>query len=86
MIGYLELSTLLVLLGNLATVHRPDISSVVGPLHGLSYTAAIIAAVLVADGRHRVWVLALVPGLGALLASRAAARHIPGAPRIAHKG
>jgi hypothetical protein len=71
-IGVIECLTLLVLLANLVTAHRPEISSVAGPVHGLCYTAAIIAAALVSGGRHRVWLLALIPGIGGLLASKAA--------------
>jgi hypothetical protein len=40
-------------------------------VHGLAYTATIIAAVLLAHGRRRVWLSALVPGFGGLLAARA---------------
>lgn len=71
-VGVVECLTLLVLLANLVTSHRPEVSSVVGPLHGLCYTAAIIAAALASGGRHRVWLLALIPGVGGLLASKAA--------------
>lgn len=71
-IGVIECLTLLVLLANVFTAHRPEISSVVGPVHGLCYTAAIVAASLASGGRHRVWLLALIPGIGGLLASKAA--------------
>lgn len=72
-VGTVELVTLLLMLANLATVHRPEVSHVLGPVHGLAYTITIIAAVLVIGGGHRVWPLALIPGVGGLLASRAAA-------------
>lgn len=71
-IGAVELTTLVLMLGNIVTVHQPEVSQVLGPVHGLAYTATVIAAVLVMGGRHRVWLLALVPGIGGLLASRAA--------------
>lgn len=71
LIGVVELVTLVALLLNLVTVHHPAISGVLGPLHGLAYTATVIAAILTMRGRHRVWVLALVPGIGGLLAARA---------------
>ncbi|WP_406636621.1 hypothetical protein [Amycolatopsis sp. WGS_07] len=64
--------TLVLMLGNVFTVHQPEISRVLGPVHGLAYTATVIAAVLVMGGRRRVWLLALIPGIGGLLASRAA--------------
>ncbi|GGA62265.1 hypothetical protein GCM10011490_10860 [Pseudoclavibacter endophyticus] len=71
--GSAELLTLGALLANLVTVHLPQVSSVLGPVHGLAYVLTVIAAVLVMDGRHRVWLLALIPGVGGLLAARAVA-------------
>jgi len=71
-IGLVELGTLVLLVLNLLTVHHPAISGVLGPVHGLAYTAAVVAAVLAMRGRHRVWLLVLVPGIGGLLAARAA--------------
>ncbi|MBX8686520.1 MULTISPECIES: hypothetical protein [Mycobacteriaceae] len=56
---------------NLATVHLPAISHVLGPLHGLVYTATVVAAILLMNGTHRVWLLALIPGIGGLLAAQA---------------
>ncbi|GAB3158246.1 hypothetical protein [Amycolatopsis sp. NPDC004378] len=69
-LGTAELTTLVLLLLNLVTVHLPAFSRVLGPVHGLAYTATVIAAVLPAGGRHRVWLRALVPGIGGLLAAR----------------
>lgn len=79
LVGTVELATLVVMLLNMATFHLPALSSVLGPLHGLAYTVTVIAAVLLMDGRHRVWLLALVPGIGGLLAARHAS---PGRKRI----
>ncbi|OLT43756.1 hypothetical protein BJF85_21255 [Saccharomonospora sp. CUA-673] len=70
-VAAVELATLVVLVANLMTVHHPAVSGIAGPLHGLAYTATVIAALLVMDGRHRVWLLALVPGVGGLLAVKA---------------
>ncbi|MDQ7808544.1 hypothetical protein Q5425_32825 [Amycolatopsis sp. A133] len=70
-LGTVELTTLALLLLNLITVHHRTISGILGPVHGLAYTATIIAAALLADGRKRVWLPALVPGFGGLLAARA---------------
>ncbi|PKV95217.1 hypothetical protein ATK30_6122 [Amycolatopsis echigonensis] len=79
-IGAVELVTLVLMLGNLVTVHQPEVSQVLGPVHGLAYTATVLAAVLVMDGRHRVWLLALLPGIGGLLSARAASsRRTPSA-------
>jgi hypothetical protein len=65
-IGTAELTTLAMMLLNIVTVHDPMISGVLGPVHGLAYTTTIIAAVLLAKGRYRVWLLALIPGVGGL--------------------
>ncbi len=75
-IGTFELATLILLLANLATIHHPAISSALGPIHGLAYTSTVIIAVLIMQhpslkGRHRIWLLSLVPGIGGLLAARA---------------
>ncbi|OAP26022.1 hypothetical protein A4R44_03399 [Amycolatopsis sp. M39] len=77
-IGAVELATLVLMLGNVVTVHQPEVSRVLGPVHGVAYPATVIAAVLVLGGRHRGWLLALVPGIGGLLAARAAS---PPSPR-----
>ncbi|MGW4059348.1 hypothetical protein ACWEGE_13760 [Amycolatopsis sp. NPDC004747] len=70
-LGTAELVSLAVLLLNLVTVHHRTISGILGPVHGLAYTTTIVAAALLADGRSRVWLRALVPGIGGLLAARA---------------
>jgi hypothetical protein len=60
------------MLVNIVTVHLPQVTRVLGPLHGLAYTATVMTAVLVMDGHHRVWLLALIPGVGGVLAARTA--------------
>lgn len=70
-LGAVELVSVLVLLGNLATVHDPAVAGAVGPLHGMVYLAVLVTALTLARGRHRVWLLALVPAVGGLLAERA---------------
>lgn len=80
--GVTELATLAVMLLNMATHHLPAVSGVLGPVHGLAYTATVIAAVLVMGGRHRVWLLALVPGVGGLLAARATPDRSGGEPSV----
>jgi len=72
LVGAVELVTLLLMLVNIATVHLAEVSRVLGPVHGLAYTATVITAFLVRGGAHRVWLLALIPGIGGLLASRVA--------------
>jgi hypothetical protein len=71
LLGAVELVSVLVLFGNLATVHDEAVASAVGPLHGMVYLAVVVAALAVARGRHRIWLLALVPAVGGLLADRA---------------
>ncbi len=71
LLGAVELATLILLLANLATIHHPTISAALGPIHGLAYTSTVIIAVLAMNGRHRIWLLSLVPGIGGLLADRA---------------
>jgi hypothetical protein len=68
-----EFVSLLLMLANLATLHLPAITKTLGPLHGLAYIVTIVLAVLLAEGRHRVWLFALVPAIGGLLSSRALA-------------
>jgi hypothetical protein len=74
LVGGVELGTLVLLLGNVATVHLPELSRIFGPVHGLAYTAAVLAAAVVSGGERRVWLWALVPGVGGLLAARRLAR------------
>ncbi|MEU4744373.1 DUF3817 domain-containing protein [Actinosynnema sp. NPDC023658] len=65
-----ELVTVLVLLVNLATVHRPAVSSAVGPLHGCAYLLVVVLAW--SKGGARTRLSALVPGVGGLLVLRRA--------------
>ncbi|MFC7328251.1 hypothetical protein [Marinactinospora rubrisoli] len=65
-----ELGTLIVMLGNMATAHLPEISSLAGPTHGCAYLFTVIA---VARDPRRTWPsvgLAMLPGIGGLLALR----------------
>ncbi|WP_211268776.1 DUF3817 domain-containing protein [Actinoplanes subtropicus] len=64
-----ELVSLLVLLANLATVHARAVATLVGPLHGCAYLL-VIGSTLAATRRGRPRLLALVPGVGGLLAER----------------
>ncbi|MGQ0717799.1 MAG: DUF3817 domain-containing protein [Pseudonocardiales bacterium] len=65
-----ELVTLILLLANLATVHWPVVSSVIGPTHGCAYLLVIIAAIHAAGATKQVTLIALIPGIGGLLALR----------------
>jgi hypothetical protein len=64
-----ELASLLLLLVNLATVHVPAVATLLGPLHGCAYLVAVGAA-----PGTRARLLALIPGIGGLLAERRVAR------------
>lgn len=69
--AHVELISLLVLFGNLLTVHAAGVSSLMGPLHGCAYLFVVIAAVRQAGGvRHEAVLRALVPGVGGLLSVR----------------
>lgn len=61
-----EALTLVLLLVNLATVHAPELSSLLGPVHGTAYLITIAAAVTAIPARAR-W-LSLIPGIGGVLA------------------
>ncbi|MFD2415125.1 DUF3817 domain-containing protein [Amycolatopsis pigmentata] len=68
-----ELATLAVLLANLATVHRPELSSSAGPVHGCAYLFVIILTVRLSRATT-IRVAALVPGIGGLIVLRQLAR------------
>lgn len=67
----MELASLTVLLVNLATVHLKAVTGLVGPVHGTAYLA-VIASTLLLPTRSGVRFRALLPGVGGLLAMRAA--------------
>ncbi|MCP2164303.1 DUF3817 domain-containing protein [Goodfellowiella coeruleoviolacea] len=65
-----ELLSLLVLLVNLATVHLPAVSSLIGPTHGCAYLFVIIATVRLPGTATRTKLLSLVPAIGGVLVLR----------------
>jgi hypothetical protein len=65
-----EALSLLVLLINLATVHVAWVATLVGPLHGCAYLLVIGVVPQTARNPRARW-LAVVPGVGGLLAERA---------------
>ena len=79
-----EAVSLLVLVLNRVSVHLPAVTSAVGPLHGFAYLATIATAFLVPLAT-RTRLLALVPGIGGLLALRSA-RAAAGEPDGRHRG
>jgi hypothetical protein len=68
LLAVLEFGSLLVLLANLATVHVPVVATLLGPLHGGAYLAAIIGTAMTAGLLSRPTLLSLVPGIGGTLA------------------
>ena len=68
----LEVLTLTILLGNLFTAHEPAISAAMGPVHGLTYLAVVVCAMLIEGLPGRVKLLAWIPVVGGLLALRMA--------------
>jgi hypothetical protein len=69
-----ELLSLLVLLLNLATIHHPAITSLGGPVHGSAYLFVVILTMAAPEPSARARLLALIPGVGGLLATRALRR------------
>ncbi|WP_347404443.1 DUF3817 domain-containing protein [Streptomyces sp. MST-110588] len=65
-----ELASLIVLLGNLATVHLPAVTTLMGPVHGCAYLFTVVATAR--DPRRTFAAVAssLLPGVGGLLAVR----------------
>ena len=73
-----EAVSLAVLLVNLVTLHAEAVTSLGGPVHGTAYLAVIACTWLVPTGPKARW-LAVVPGVGGLLAVRGTARAPRGA-------
>lgn len=74
--GIVEVATLLALLTNRFTVHWDVLTSSFGPLHGTAYLAVIALALLVPGLPRAARWWAVVPGVGGLLAVRAANRAV----------
>ncbi|MFH8409302.1 DUF3817 domain-containing protein [Streptomyces sp. NPDC018019] len=77
-----ELASLVVLLGNLATAHLPAISSLAGPLHGCAYLFTVVATARAPQRTAAAVVLSLLPGIGGLLAVRRLTRGAERAARV----
>ena len=69
-----ELLTLALLLANLATVHLPAVSSVLGPTHGAAYLLVILLTFNDRDADGTTRLLAWLPAVGGLLVLRRRAR------------
>ncbi|MFD6446602.1 hypothetical protein ACFWEJ_15975 [Promicromonospora sp. NPDC060204] len=66
-LSVLELVSVVLLLGNLATVHVEGVASALGPAHGALYLAVAVTALLGQGLLLRTRLLALVPVLGGVL-------------------
>ncbi|MCT2592868.1 DUF3817 domain-containing protein [Streptomyces sp. N2-109] len=76
--AHVEVISLLMLLGNLLTVHAEGVSSLTGPVHGCAYLFVVIIAVREAGAvRHPAVLRSLVPGVGGLLSVRLLGRQNP---------
>ncbi|GAA0930370.1 hypothetical protein [Pseudonocardia zijingensis] len=64
----IEFGTLVVLLANLATVHVAVVPTILGPLHGCAYLAAVVGTAVRAGLLSRPALLSVIPGVGATLA------------------
>ncbi len=64
-----ELATLVVMLVNLATVHWPALSSLLGPTHGCAYLFVVVLAFR-SSPSARVRATAWIPGIGGVLVLR----------------
>ena len=65
-----EAASLAVLLINLVTVHFAPVASLLGPIHGTAYLLVIGSALSTRPATLGARLLALVPGIGGLLALR----------------
>jgi len=68
--SHVELISLIVMLANVFTVHIESISSLMGPAHGCAYLFVVIATARLRQAPTTVKMLALIPGVGGLLALR----------------
>ncbi len=66
--AHAELISLIVLLANVFTIHLKAISSLMGPTHGCAYLFVVIATWRLKQAPVAAKVLAIVPGVGGLLA------------------
>ncbi|WP_330316184.1 DUF3817 domain-containing protein [Streptomyces platensis] len=69
-----ELVSLIVLLANLATAHLRPLSSLMGPLHGCAYLFVVIAVWRLDRIDTTARAIAVLPGIGGLLALRRTGR------------
>jgi hypothetical protein len=69
-----ELISLIVMLANLVTAHLKPISSVMGPTHGFAYLFVVITTWRLSSATSTTKAVAVIPGIGGLLALRLSRR------------
>ncbi|MEV6814786.1 DUF3817 domain-containing protein [Micromonospora sp. NPDC051296] len=72
--AHAELVSLIIMLANLATVHLKPISSLMGPTHGCAYLFVVVATWRLRKATTIAKAVAVIPGIGGLLALRQLAR------------
>ncbi|MEU8707999.1 hypothetical protein [Streptomyces sp. NPDC048565] len=75
--AHVELTSLAVMLANLATAHLKPISSLMGPTHGCAYLFVVIATWRLTSATTATRAVAVIPGIGGLLVLRRP--NLPGA-------
>ncbi|GHH79250.1 hypothetical protein GCM10018781_56850 [Kitasatospora indigofera] len=68
--AHVELVSLVVMLANLATAHLKPVSSLAGPTHGCAYLFVVIATWRLTPATTTTQAVAVLPGIGGLLALR----------------
>ncbi|MGI5439881.1 DUF3817 domain-containing protein [Streptomyces shenzhenensis] len=68
--AHTEFVSLVVMLANLATAHLKPISSLMGPTHGCAYLFVVIATWRLKQTTTAAKAVAIIPGIGGLLALR----------------
>lgn len=82
--AHTELVSLIIMLTNLATAHLGPVSSLMGPTHGCAYLFVVIATWRLKPATAATKAVAVIPGIGGLLALRGLRR--PTAPSVNNAG
>lgn len=82
--AHAELVSLIIMLANLATAHLGPISSLMGPTHGCAYLFVVGATWCRRQATNATKAIAVIPGVGGLLALRRLSRAGTALPRPGH--
>lgn len=80
--AHIELLSLVIMLANIATAHLKPISSLMGPTHGCAYLFVVIATWRFKQAAATAKAVAIIPGIGGLLALRLLGRSGPTRPDL----